>query len=137
MSKPSTAPLERALVSAERDTLGVDALRPRRIHAEVLDACERALSKFYTLQGQSAEAPRAPEATHKVPDATHPRTTPAAITIRQSALAAARAAVEDLAPTTSGGVGEGGGESEVDTIVEAEAAWLHPAINAIPSSRHR
>ena len=122
------------MVSAERDTLGVDALRPRRIHADVLDACERSLSKFYTLQGQSAEAPRAPEATHKVPDATHPRATPAAITIRPSALAAARAAVEDLAPTA------GGGEemNEVDTIVEAEAAWMHAAAaTTAASSPHR
>ena len=122
------------MVSAERDTLGVDALRPRRIHAEVLDACERSLTKFYTAQGQSAEAPRAPEATHKVPDATHPRTTPAAITIRPNALAAARAAVEDLAPTTAGGGGEE--VNEVDTIVEAEAAWLH-ATGSAPSPHHR
>ena len=51
-----------SLHTTERDTLGLDASAPPSLHADVLDASERALASALLLGGALAEAPKAPTA---------------------------------------------------------------------------
>jgi hypothetical protein len=106
-------------LTIERDTLGLDALTPRCLHADVLEACERALERSIAAQCRSADAPRSPETPPPVaPALAHLALAPP---LTAASLAVARAiALEYLAsapPAT-------GSEEERRAIKEAERAWL-------------
>ena len=104
----------------EKDTLGVDACIPRRIHADVLEASERTFERYVATQGHAAEAPRPPEATNKVPNAATPKST-AVIVVAPALLLSARLATEELVPPSVRG---GERNNEVMTVKEAESAWV-------------
>jgi hypothetical protein len=114
-------------VRIERDTLGMDANLPRCLHADVLEACDRALERSLAAQARSADAPRPPDAPGappqpgKEPPAPPPRAPPPGpITAAQlaQARAVARACLPAAAPAPQAAA------QEERAIAAAEAAWL-------------
>ncbi len=104
----------------ERDTLGLDAAAPQRLHAEVLDAAERALARSLSCAGATAEAPKPPGSTQPLspPSQQQPEAgSPAAL----FQLSLARAAVLDTAAAAEQGSAEA---EELSVVLAAEAAWL-------------
>jgi len=99
-----------SLASAERDTLGLDAAAPRRLHAPVLGAAERALARALDALGARADAPRPSGAGGAAP------ARPAPAPLR---LAVARAAVEDIAPSAP----PAAAAADAAAADAAEAAW--------------
>jgi hypothetical protein len=101
----------------ERDTLGV-TYSPRCLHADVLDACTRALDRSLAVLGRSAEAPRAPDS--PAPPAALPVTRAAfGVPIPPAQVAQARA---EVARCACGGAPGAAGEAAA--VAAAEAAWL-------------
>jgi hypothetical protein len=123
------------LARVERDTLGLDASLPRCLHADVLEACDRALERSLAAQARSADAPRAPDAPaapgaapalagggSKEPPAPPPRAAPPG-PITAAQLAQARAVARACLPAAP----LPQAAQEERAIAAAEAAWLAAA----------
>ena len=122
------------LARVERDTLGLDASLPRCLHADVLEACDRALERSLAAQARSADAPRAPDApavagggaapaaAGKEPPAPPPRAAPPG-PITAAQLAQARAVARACLPAAP----LPQAAQEERAIAAAEAAWLAAA----------
>ena len=99
--------------AAERDALGIDVRTTRHIHADVLNACERAAARGLATQGTSADAPAPSD---KV---TTTRLIPAP-GLDAARLRVARAAVADISPTQTAAAAA----AEAKACEDAAALWF-------------
>jgi len=96
-----------ALVTTERDTLGLNASTPQSLHVDVLDSCERALALSLAQMGGGAEAPRPPAAGTRLGR----RGAPLTYAMVEASRANLRSLSDTSATSGAGGGGGGGGVS--------------------------
>ena len=113
--------MARDAMRLERDTLGLDAMLPRCLHVDVLEACDRALERSIAALARSADAPKAPDTPAPPPPPPPPPPALAPPRITAAQLAKARAlAQSSLGASPPPLAGQG-----VERIISAaEAAWL-------------